>query len=257
MNLNSGLGSCFCKPPKAYWPFQKLFEGLILVKANFDSRYFNCSDFSRLGVEKHPSIEKAVIKRQAEFLAGRLCARTSLQLLKSTGTSESVTIGVNHDRSPLWPSNIVGSISHSCNEAVAAVGFTKKFSGIGIDVQELVTYSNLEDLILTTKERSVHNSLASEEQALNLTRIFSIKESFFKALYPLINKFFDFQDAEVTILTSDKAKIRLLTELSPRWVKGSHFEAWHYTDETNLNQKVFSLVVIPNDMIKNHVALTT
>lgn len=51
--------------------------------------------------------------------------------------------------------------------------------------------------ILTPSELEAFASLGDHERAELVTRTFSLKESLFKALYPLVKQRFYFQDAEV------------------------------------------------------------
>ena len=63
-------------------------------------------------------IADAVSKRQKEFKAGRLIAKT---LLKEMGI-QHFPLRMDNKRMPLWPSGICGSISHTegyCGVAVA------------------------------------------------------------------------------------------------------------------------------------------
>ena len=52
-----------------------------------------------VGESPPASIQRSVAKRQAEFLAGRICARAALQQLE--GLSFIPAIG--EDRAPVWP----------------------------------------------------------------------------------------------------------------------------------------------------------
>jgi len=58
-----------------------------------------------------------------------------------------------------------------------------------------------------------------------VTRTFSLKESLFKALYPLVKQRFYFQDAEVLEATpGGLARLRLLIDLSQTWRNGALVE---------------------------------
>lgn len=65
-----------------------------------------------------------------------------------------------------------------------------------------------------------------EQLAMLVTLTFSVKESLFKALYPIVQQRFYFEHAEV--LEWDEAgevKLRLLTDLSSEWRNGAELQA--------------------------------
>lgn len=65
-----------------------------------------------------------------------------------------------------------------------------------------------------------------EQLALWVTLTFSVKESLFKALYPIVQQRFYFEHAEVLEWTaSGQVRLRLLTDLSSEWRNGSELDA--------------------------------
>jgi enterobactin synthetase component D len=59
-----------------------------------------------------------------------------------------------------------------------------------------------------------------------VTLTFSVKESLFKALYPIVQQRFYFEHAEVLEWTeAGQVRLRLLTDLSSEWRNGSELEA--------------------------------
>lgn len=141
-------------------------------------------------------------KRKQEFLAGRYCGKRAIEnLLKS---ENSLIIGINSDRTPKWPVGIVGTITHTQNLAGAAVGFSEDLQGIGIDYESILDADKanyLKDSILTEKENA--SFFKNEGMSFNIlcTAIFSAKESVFKCIYPLIQKYFEAD--EINILELD------------------------------------------------------
>ncbi|WP_244171285.1 hypothetical protein [Xanthomonas populi] len=63
---------------------------------------------------------RSVRKRQAEYFFGRLAARQALQhqALVVTGTYPYIATGSS--REPIWPAQVIGSISHTNQLAAAA-----------------------------------------------------------------------------------------------------------------------------------------
>ncbi|NER60941.1 4'-phosphopantetheinyl transferase superfamily protein, partial [Pseudomonas sp. MAFF212428] len=61
--------------------------------------------------------------------------------------------------------------------------------------------------------------------SLTTTLTFSLKESLFKALYPIVLKRFYFEHAEVLEWSADgSARLRLLTDLSAQWHHGREIQ---------------------------------
>ena len=91
--------------------------------------------------------EKIFIKREwseirlKTYILGRCAAHRDLQ-------TEIVPILKGRDGEPIWPFDIVGSISHKDAIAVAAVGKKKRYKGIGVDIEDQTT-------ILSKKEYSL------------------------------------------------------------------------------------------------------
>ncbi len=174
------------------------------------------------GIVLPESLANAMLKRQVEFAAGRFCAREALQQL---GCESRATLAIGQDRVPLWPAGYLGSISHGDGLAIAVVTTTKAWRGVGIDIERILTIEAAEPLVehlMTAAELAIGNA-AGLSLAHWLSLVFSAKESLFKALYPLVGRYFDFLDAEVCELQKQQSCItlRLVTTLSPSCVKGS------------------------------------
>lgn len=174
------------------------------------------------------------MKRQAEFFAGRICAREAMRQL---GLAASYP-GVATDRSPVWPEAVVGSISHTRNLATAVVATTENYSGLGVDCESILRPDQTEALaqeILTPQEERV---LADQATALapnvQLSLVFSLKESLFKAIYPSVGVFFDFCDAQLVALDNHqgKATLELATTLTSTWHRGVKIESLFLVSET-------------------------
>lgn len=179
-------------------------------------------------------------KRQAEFLAGRLSAREALFAL--TGTRTLVAKGA--DGAPLWPSGITGSITHGAGLALAMVAHTCDAQGLGIDIETLLSTERAAKLaghIHTNAELKSLLALPEADRALRTTLSFSLKESLFKALYPLVKQRFYFHDAAL-INVSEKgyAQLKLLKDLSPAWPAGRVLEGQFQVQEG----RVLSAVII-------------
>jgi enterobactin synthetase component D len=208
-----------------------------MYAASFSPAPRTANDFNCLGIEPPPALLQAVPKRQTEFLAGRLCARAALAAV--SGYAQTPLVG--EDRAPIWPKGFCGSITHSNGWAVAVAAPTERYQSIGLDAEVLLPLqrsSRLANEILTAHERQN----AKAETTHYITAIFSLKESLFKALYPLTGIRFYFQDAEVIEWDSTgQATLRLLKTLSPMWKEGQQIMAQHALEGTH----ILSMVSVP------------
>jgi enterobactin synthetase component D len=229
-----------CTPLDDHWPLPATLPGTVFLSTRFEPKLLEPGDFQRCAVPPPASIQRSVAKRQAEFLAGRLCARSALQQLE--GLDFIPAIG--EDRAPVWPSHISGSITHSTGHDAAIVGHKSQWRGLGMDLENLLPLERAERLageILTPDEMQRMATGPREQVAQLVTLTFSAKESLFKALYPIVQKRFYFEHAEV-VEWSDSGflRLRLLTDLSSEWCYGKELEGQFAVDDGQL----LSLVAI-------------
>ncbi|WFU06777.1 4'-phosphopantetheinyl transferase superfamily protein (plasmid) [Rhizobium sp. CB3171] len=144
------------------------------------------------------AIATAVKSRRHEFSIGRACARAALCKLGFP----SCPIPSGPNREPLWPSGIVGSITHCAGFYAAAVAMQKDYIALGIDAEvDEELPSGVLSLISSHEER---RWIANASEHINWERLlFSAKESIFKAWFPLTREWLGFQDAVVTIIPED------------------------------------------------------
>ena len=217
------LPAC-CTPLRADWPLPQPLPGSVWRSTDFTPAHLLADDFARSAIEMPASIQRSVAKRQAEFLAGRLCARAAL--LHLDGTCATPAIG--EDRAPVWPAHIAGAITHSNGRAGAVVALKSEWQGLGIDLENLLSDERARRLvkeILAPGEQRRMAEGCDEDVALVVTLTFSIKESLFKALFPLVGQRFYFEHAEVLSWSKDgHVRLRLLTDLSTEWHHGKEIE---------------------------------
>lgn len=218
------LPAC-CTPLDAHWPLPFVLPDTVLMSTHFDPSHLAVDDFQRSAIEQPATIQRSVAKRQAEFLAGRVCARAALQQLE--GLSFIPAIG--EDRAPVWPAHICGSITHSTGRAAAIVAQKTHWRGLGMDLENLLNPERAERLageILTPPELQRMTAGHRDQVALRVTLTFSVKESLFKALYPIVRQRFYFEHAEVLEWTErGEVRLRLLTDLSSEWRHGTELDA--------------------------------
>lgn len=224
MNHSHALPAC-CTPLDAHWPLPFALPETVLLSTHFDSTRLTHDDFARSAIAAPASIQRSVAKRQAEFLAGRVCARAALQQLE--GLDFSPAIG--EDRAPAWPAHISGSITHSTGRAAAIVAKKNHWRGLGMDLENILNLERAERLageILTAPELKRMAAGRREQLAMLVTLTFSVKESLFKALYPIVRQRFYFEHAQLLEWNErGEARLRLMTDLSSEWRTGSELDA--------------------------------
>jgi 4'-phosphopantetheinyl transferase EntD len=136
----------------------------------------------RLMFPEQALVRHAVPKRQLEFAAGRHYARAALAL---HGLDE-VVILAGARREPLWPANIVGSITHTDTYCAAVAARAQDFAALGIDAEyDTQLAAEVATLVCTAAERRWCEQTAGRDVSFPAKLIFCLKESLFKALYPL------------------------------------------------------------------------
>ena len=77
--------------------------------SEFEATSFVDASFSTHQILFPAQLGKAVSKRKAEYLAGRVCAKHVLATL----SIDNFELHSGTDRAPIWPENIIGSITHT------------------------------------------------------------------------------------------------------------------------------------------------
>ncbi|MCX6131193.1 MAG: 4'-phosphopantetheinyl transferase superfamily protein [Proteobacteria bacterium] len=221
----------------------RLSHGAIQWTMAFKLEALECHSFLEEGLELPSALQFAVKKRQIEFLAGRLCAKRCFEEL---GLQSVPAVQLAEDRSPIWPSSVLGSISHTDRIATAIVAHASQVTTLGIDIERVIAEASpqmirhiccdpdeLEELIVSQK--------LSREQALTL--IFSGKESLYKAVYPRLKRFFGFQAARIKSDISGQLSIHLVTELSDNFAVGARWAMSYRMPEDGLME---TLVLQPH-----------
>ncbi len=238
---NAGMSDLYlppcCTTLSDHWPLPLALSGVQLISTRFDPAQLHAEDFARSGI----AAVSGVAKRQTEYLAGRLCAREALR--RVTGIASVPAVGA--DRAPQWPTEVSGSITHGSGWAGAMAGHASTWRGLGLDVERRLAPARAERLaaqILTPAELQQLQDLAPEQRAARISLTFSLKESLFKALYPLVLQRFYFQDAELLSCHADgSARLRLLIKLGSDWPAGSELEGQF----VEFDGFLLSLIAIP------------
>ncbi|HIB1590379.1 TPA: 4'-phosphopantetheinyl transferase family protein [Salmonella enterica subsp. enterica serovar Muenchen] len=194
------------------------FPSLRYCLVTFSVHHYQDRLFEEFGIPFPNKLNMAVVKRRAEYLAARYAAQ---RVLLMGGCDRIPTI--SPDGSPVWPSGWCGSLSHTHEYAVAVVSpsVSNLIPGIDIEVLSQDTMQETVHIFACTDEL---NLLATSDidYSTALLVIFSAKESLFKALYPEVGRFFNFDVAKVCKIDSlnQKITIELTKTLTPNRVKG-------------------------------------
>jgi 4'-phosphopantetheinyl transferase EntD len=136
---------------------------------------------------------QAVAARRVLFALGRAAARDALL---EFGIAD-VGIRRGPGGEPLWPDGLVGAISHAPDVAVAVVGRSFDYAGLGIDVEEPARGPTARAARLVCRPSEMA-WVDPESGTQRLTMLFSAKEAVFKALFPIDHMWLGFADAELT-----------------------------------------------------------
>jgi enterobactin synthetase component D len=167
----------------------------VCLQCHFNIDVYRDNLFNEFNILFPESLAKAVPKRKAEFLAGRIITREAMKIMRIP----MVDIPISINRAPHWPKGVAGSISHSNSQVFCLL--SNKKNGIGIDYEKFIPAENAADIqhsIINKKEVSLFSKIIFDFNKA-LTLAFSAKESLFKALYFSVGKYFDFLD--VTIIS--------------------------------------------------------
>ncbi len=145
--------------------------------------------------EEERFTKQMVARRLQEFQHGRSCARLALSMLGQPPGP----VGRGKHREPLWPAGFIGSISHAGDHAAAAVAATDLFLGIGLDMEFA---DPIEDCLIASicRPEEIGRVDDGEDIGYRAKLLFSIKESIYKCMWPLIRQFVDFTEIEVRLV---------------------------------------------------------
>lgn len=197
------------------WP------SIALLRCRYHVATYDDQQFERLAVAWPQEFLRATVKRKAEFLSGRYLAR---QLLEANDQVPDVPIGSH--RQPLWPSGWVGSITHSNGCAISALAPSSRVSVLGIDLEhwlEDTTADKISAMIVDSEEAEILAGPMS--YGAMLTFAFSAKESLFKAIFPLVGYYFDFDLAKLRELnfSAGTFTVEIAKDLSETVLAGDVF----------------------------------
>jgi 4'-phosphopantetheinyl transferase EntD len=161
--------------------------------------------------EEMPAVRNAVEKRRREFAAGRSCARRALVELGF----DHFPLLVDKDRAPIWPSSVVGSITHTdgCPHGYCAVAVADRriAMGLGIDAEPSQPLPlEIWQMVLDDDER--WDATHAAKPGVHARLVFSAKETTYKALFPTFGRFLEFSDVHIDLSAQQGVFFAELTE---------------------------------------------
>jgi 4'-phosphopantetheinyl transferase EntD len=194
-------------------PLARLIDDPRISIAEMDPRHV--APDTGLFPEEAAPLERAVLSRRQQFTAGRLLARQAWARLGQA----SVPLLNDAQRVPMWPRGLVGTITHTVGWCAVAVARQNEVEGLGADVEPATPLQReLWERVCRPEERRFLEALEPEQSGLLAKGVFSAKESIYKALYPHVRVFLDFQGMSL--------------ELEPSGAEGGATWLWQPTLQT-------------------------
>jgi enterobactin synthetase component D len=202
-----------------HWPLPDMLT-LAVQLIDFSAEALTPAAFADHGVALPAHIARSVRKRQAEYFHGRLAARHAL----AAAGLPVLEIGTGAGRQPLWPFGTIGSITHNGRRAGAVALPAGAWHGVGIDIESPATPEALDSLASLAVDADELRLLGAHRATL-LPLVFSAKESFYKAAYGDVGRFFDFSAVRVTAIDAASLTFAVAEPLSARWCVGTTVRA--------------------------------
>lgn len=201
----------------------------------FNAATFESGAFARAAIALPADVARSVRKRQAEYFHGRLAARLALAAAGLPVTD----VGKGANREPLWPAGALGSITHNSRRAAAVALPAGTWHGVGIDIESPASRETQDSLAALAVDAAELALLAAHEQLLPrealLPLVFSAKESFYKAAYGAVGRFFDFSAVRVRAIGPGTLDFVVAEPLCAQWPVGAAVRAhWRLLPDGDL-----------------------
>jgi 4'-phosphopantetheinyl transferase EntD len=150
---------------------------------------------TRLFAAEEAVIARAVDKRRREFTTARACARAALAKLGVP----PVPIVPGLRGAPQWPAGVVGSITHCDGYRACAVARDRDIVTIGVDAEphSALPRGVLDEVSLAAERARVAELTAAVPGVCWDRLLFCVKESVYKAWFPLTGRWLGFTEAHV------------------------------------------------------------
>jgi 4'-phosphopantetheinyl transferase EntD len=197
-------------------PLQAALETLCCPGVLIGHRIISVGDEHALTPEEVPAFAASVLKVRRASGAARIVARELLARIGHAGRA----LPKARSGAPLWPPEIVGSLAHDSEIALAAVGLRRDIRALGIDIEPAEALPReLLEMVATPRERLY---LGTDHHAGRL--LFVAKEAVYKALHPIDNMFLEHHDVEIDF-AAGKAMARTGWIVELRFCVSTHLVA--------------------------------
>ena len=167
----------------------------------------------RHDIELPEMISRAIPRRQGSYRGGRACADHALRQL-GFSFNQPIWPKMGDDRAPIWPGEVIGSISHSDDIALAVVAMRNDIDGVGVDVERPIAKDEAASLARQVCQPFELKILQPTRwNGHEFTAIFSGKEALYKAIYPTVRRFVDFDEAHLVRMENDVLTFSFSTSL--------------------------------------------
>ena len=212
-----------------------------IVRCIYHRDRYSDSLFCRYGVEFPSSLVGAAVTRKADFLAGRVAATYALEMIGESNAQ----VGIGRHRAPQWPSGTVGSITHDGCVAICAAARVSTILALGVDLEPHMCQQSVALLKGSVVDREEEEVLCSAALPFleALTIAFSAKESVFKAVYPHLGRYIDFDEIMLRHIDvrEGRLSLSLRQRLSLRGVPCARIDGYF----RNSTDGVFTIVSVP------------
>jgi len=111
---------------------------------------------------------------------------------------EKVSLLAGEKREPLWPPEVIGSITHTTGFAAAVVARRTEIDALGIDCEVVDSVgADLWERICTPGERERLEQLPEAQARQQAALIFAAKEAFYKCQFPQSHEWVGFEDVSI------------------------------------------------------------
>ncbi|MGD9425371.1 4'-phosphopantetheinyl transferase family protein [Pantoea sp. NSTU24] len=195
----------------------------LLAIGCFDPQHYRDALAEAWGIRLPERLQRAVVKRRAEYLASRLLVRA---VMAEFGIADFILTNAP-DRSPRWPEGIQASLSHTTGTLVVAA--TRQNLAIGVDVERWMAENTAHETagyLMNAREQQLLRTLPVSFNAA-ATLLFSLKESLYKALWPQLHQPMEFTDAALVTVdwSQQRALLRLTRTFSTDFPAGTTLQA--------------------------------
>lgn len=153
-----------------------------------------------LNTEELDLIQSASEKRMLEFSTGRYCAKTLL----ATFGIENYSILSGDNREPIWPDQVIGSISHSNDLCGAVATSSTSLKSVGLDIERIKPLKkDIGRIVCTENEKKWIAAQKQSSYDLLVLIIFSLKEALYKCVFQRDKIKIGFSECEILPNTSN------------------------------------------------------